>query len=50
MIGSLAQLVDGNKKPLFSVKFLAQKYLKFSDDDLRLNKAFLEQEELERIE
>lgn len=50
MVSSLSQLVDSNNKPLFSVKFLAQKYLKFTDDDLRLNKSFMEAEELERIE
>ena len=50
MVGALSQLVDSNNKPLFSVKFLAQKYLKFTEDDLRLNKSFLEAEELEKIE
>lgn len=50
MIGVLSQLVDSTQKPLFSVRFLAQKYLHFTEDDLELNRKFLQNEMLEQIE
>ena len=50
MVSTLAQLVDAAQKPLFSVRFLAQKYLHFTPDELELNKKYLEQETLEQIE
>ena len=50
MITQLYGLQDSQNKPIFSMKFLVQKYLNFTDDDLALNEKFKQQEILEQLE
>lgn len=50
IIGTLSQLMVGENMPFFSMKFLIQKYLGMSDDDLALNEKYKEGEILQRLE
>lgn len=50
MITQLYALQDAQNKPIFSMKFLVQKYLKFTDDDLALNEKYKQQEILEQLD
>ena len=50
IIGTLSQLMLGENKPFFSMKFLIQKFLGMSDEDLALNEKYKEGEIIERLE
>lgn len=50
IIGNLSGLMGADGKPVFSMKFLVQKYLDISDDDWKLNEEMKEQEEKEAQE
>ena len=50
MITQLYGLQDSQNKPIFSMKFLVQKYLNFTDDDLALNEKYKQQEILDQLE
>ena len=49
IIGQLSQLQNVDQTPYFSMQFLIQKYLGMSDDDLKLNANFKQQELLNKI-
>ena len=48
IVQNLAQLQYADQTPVFSMKFLLQKYLSLSDDDWALNKKMLEDEKKEQ--
>lgn len=50
IIQNLAGLQISEGKPFFSMKFLIQKYLGLSDEDLAINEKYKEGEQLERLE
>lgn len=50
IIGTLSQLQLGENKPFFSMKFLIEKYLGMSEDDLALNEKYKQGEIIERLE
>lgn len=50
IIQALSGLQIAEGKPFFSMKFLVQKYLGMSDEDLAINEKFKEGEQLERLE
>ena len=50
MINQLSGLVDSNQKPVFSMKFLVEKFLNFSDDDMALNSQYKQAEIIEALE
>ena len=50
IIGTLSQIQIGENNPYFSMKFLIQKYLGMSDDDLALNEKYKQGETIERLE
>lgn len=50
LVGTLAGLQGTDGKPVFSMKFLVQKYLNLSDDDWKLNDKMKNEEEKESIE
>ena len=50
LVGTLAGLQGTDGKPVFSMKFLVQKYLNLSDDDWKLNDKMKDEEEKEAIE
>ena len=50
IIQSLSGLQISEGKPYFSMKFLIQKYLGLSDEDLAINEKYKEGEQLERLE
>lgn len=47
LVSTLSGLKDGQNESVFSVQFLTQKFLNFSDDDWKLNKKYLEKEKEE---
>ena len=50
MITQLYQLQDMSQRPIFSMKFLVQKYLNFTDDDMALNEKYKQEEILEQLD
>lgn len=50
MINQLSSLMDSNQKPVFSMKFLVEKFLNFSDDDMALNSQYKQAEIIEALE
>ena len=50
MVNSLYGLRDAQDKPIFSIKFLVEKYLEFSADDIALNEKYMQQEILNKLD
>lgn len=50
IISTLSQIQVAENKPFFSMKFLIEKYLGMSEDDLALNEKYKQGEQLERLE
>ena len=50
MINQLSGLQDTTQKPVFSMKFLVEKFLDFTDEDIKLNDKYKEQETLDILE
>lgn len=50
IINQLYALQDGSGKSIFSMKFLVQRYLNMTDDDMQLNEKYRQQEILEELE
>lgn len=50
MINQLSTLVDSSQKPIFSMRFLVEKFLNFSDDDMALNSQYKQAEIIEVLE
>lgn len=50
MVNSLYALRDAQDKPIFSIKFLVEKYLEFTEDDIALNEKYMQQEILNKLD
>lgn len=50
IINQLYALQDSKQQPIFSMKFLVQRYLNMNDEDMALNEQYKEQEILEELE
>ena len=50
IINTLYGLQDANGQPIFSMKFLVERYLDMSPEDMELNEKYKQQEILEKIE
>ena len=50
IINSLFSLQDNDQKPIFSMKFLVQRYLGMNDEDMALNEQYKQQEVLDKLE
>lgn len=50
IISTLSQIQVAENKPFFSMKFLIEKYLGMSEDDLALNEKYKQGEQLERLD